>query len=263
MTFQLPGALSAQAERKLWRAGILTWEDYRQSGDTYFSPRRHMAILAAIEKVEQLLRSDPSPKQLLTVASPAWLSRLFPILAEHALYLDIETTGLRSYDTITAVTFYYQSQLTFFVSGLNLSELPRAMPGSAVLVSFHGRRFDLPRLRRHFRLPFALPHLDLGALARKLGLPGSLLECLDHLGIPWPRDLPCRGCEAPELWARHQAGQKEALRTLLRYNAWHAVVLERLWATMWSNSVTAFPIGLACQLPPLPDVEGAVRRFLG
>lgn len=134
MTFQLPGGVSAQAENRLWKAGILTWDDYRRSPDRFFSTSRHHRLLLAIERAESVL-TEGQPERLLQLPSATWQLRLYPLLWRKAVFLDIETTGLDVHDSLTTAALHSHGTTELFVAGYNLQTLPQRIPADAVLVT--------------------------------------------------------------------------------------------------------------------------------
>lgn len=261
MTFQLPGGVSASAERMLWRRGILTWQDFISAPTKPFSPRRSRSLLQAIGIAQS--RSDP-PKilSLLALDSPAWRLRLYPFLAPQAAFLDIETTGLGPAHHPTTAAVWYRGCLRLFVEGVNMADLPRSIPKNCVLVTYYGRRFDLPRLRRHLGMQFPQPHLDLGPLLRRLGYGPGLKNALSQLRVPRPRDLPQGGREAVGLWELYQKGDLEALRQLLVYNAYDAALLHPLWVKACNRSLQAWPLFRPFQPSEPPAITALVDDFL-
>lgn len=261
MTFQLPGGVSPQAEERLWKAGILTWDDYRRNPGRIFSAPRHQKLLHAIEQAETILAAGRL-ESLLQVASTAWLIRLYPLLQDRAVYLDIETTGLRADDPPTTAALCDRAALRLFVAGCNLQMLPQQIPPRAILVTYYGRSFDLPRLRRHLHTPLRYPHLDLGPLLKQLGYGPGLKSCLRQLRIARPEYLPQHGQQAAALWHRYRHGDTQALETLLHYNALDAALLEPLWAAAYNKSLAAWPLFRPVPIPILQDVQDTVRRFV-
>jgi uncharacterized protein len=147
--------------------------------------------------------------------------RLFPELREEARYIDIETTGLEPWDTITTVGVSDGRSTCVLVKerGLTSRALGALLADARLLVTFNGTGFDLPRLRAAFPgLPWDLPHFDLAVEGRAVGLSGGLKKIERTLGVTRPRDLEgVTGLEAARLWRAYQGGDARALRRLVRY----------------------------------------------
>jgi len=261
MTFQIPGGVSAQAERRLWQSGILCWDDLRHHCPRVLSKARRDRLLSAIDQLESAITWE-SPASLLAVDHPVWRLRLYPLLAQQAVYLDIETTGLALCDPPTTAAIYYRKKLQLFVANVNLHELPSSIPTQGVLVTFNGRRFDLPRLKYHLHWCFELPHLDLGPIMRACGFAGGLKTCLKRLGIPRPPHLPQQGADAPLLWQEYLRGDARALTQLLAYNALDAILLESLWAVAYNRSLERWPLFRPARVPTTPDINKTIEEMV-
>lgn len=261
MSFQLPGGLSPAAERSLWRRGILTWQDFRWHGHRFLSAARSQRLLDAITAAEALLQADHWA-DYLKCQHPVWLLRLLPVLLPYAHFLDIETTGLSPRDPPVTATIYHQNNFSFFVANINLHCLAQTLATVPLLVTFHGRRFDLPRIRRHCRFKKKIPHLDLAPITRKLGAGSRLKGSLKQLGWQWPETLPQAGAEAPLLWHRYQAGDLQALVTLLTYNAYDAATLEWLWVKLYNLSLRDWPLFRPWPALKIPDPSLAVQHWI-
>ncbi len=217
MTFQLPGGVSREAEKVLWQRGILTWNDFCLRGRKVFSPGRTERMLEAIKKAEGLVAAC-SLRKLIRSAPPICILRLGPLLLPQAAFLDIETAGLAREDPPVTAVVLHRNCLNFFVDSVNLEQLPGRLRPLRLLVTFHGRRFDLPRLRYHLGLRYRGQHIDLVKLVRACGLKGALKSLLRQMGFPWPEGIPTAGEDAPRLWNSYRQGDLGALRCLLAYH---------------------------------------------
>jgi hypothetical protein len=111
--------------------------------------------------------------------------------------------------------------------------LCNALEGVETLCTFNGDRFDLPILERCIRVDLRqqFRSLDLLRECRRVGLKGGLKHLERRFGIR--RDTEgMDGRAALQLWARYEdAGDEEALQTLLAYNredVMNLVQLERI-----------------------------------
>jgi uncharacterized protein YprB with RNaseH-like and TPR domain len=261
MSFQLPGGVSRQAEKVLWQRGILTWNDFRLRGRKIFSPRRTERLLEAIRTAEGLVATC-SLRKLIRSAPPIWVLRLGPLLLPRAAFLDIETAGLAREDPPVTAVVFYRNCLSFFVQSINLDLLPKHLRPLKLLVTFHGRRFDLPRLRYHLGLRYRGQHIDLAKLVRACGLKGSLKTILRQLGFPWPEGIPTRGEDAPKLWNSYCQGDLGALRCLLSYNAYDVVALPWLWVALYNRSLQNWPLFRPLSPPQMPEIVAAVEEWM-
>ena len=98
---------------------------------------------------------------------------------------------------------------------------------SKLLVTFNGKRFDVPFLEESLGIDVDLPHVDLMYPCRKIGLEGGLKTIEASVGID--RDRPdISGEDAVRLWREYERGNDDALETLVSYNRDDAANLETL-----------------------------------
>jgi uncharacterized protein YprB with RNaseH-like and TPR domain len=215
-----------RTERKLWRAGVTTWDDFDGSVvgsttadriETFIADARdHLAASNAAFFAEQF----PSGSQ--------W--RFYENFREHTCFLDIETTGLDHHsDDVTVVGLHQAGETEALVRGQDLTadRLRSQLSDAEMLVTFNGKRFDVPFLEAEFDLAVDLPHLDLMYPCRQLGLTGGLKPIEKQVGID--RDRPdLSGRDAVRLWREYQRGDDAALETLVSYNRDDTANMERL-----------------------------------
>lgn len=151
-------------------------------------------------------------------------------------YLDIETTGLsREYCDITVIGIGTERgakvelvQLTD--ANLSASKLMRALSGVEEVYTYNGSRFDVPFIRKKLGvdLRIELRHTDLMYTCWKHNLKGGLKAVEQKLGIK--RKLAgVDGYMAVTLWWQYyNENDREALKTLLKYNEEDVVNLRKL-----------------------------------
>lgn len=141
-----------------------------------------------------------------------------------ALCLDIEVT---KYKGAPSVVGLYQPkdgliECQQFVKGkdLNRENLAQAFKSCTMLITFNGKKFDVPRIKGEF--PGVIPNvqnIDLYRIAKRLDLQANLKVLENTFGIERldPRTKE-RGI-AVKLWKRYVAYRDEkALALLLEYN---------------------------------------------
>ncbi|WP_290818880.1 ribonuclease H-like domain-containing protein [Halovivax sp.] len=213
-------------ERRLWAEGVTHWDDFdgRVVGPAV-ADRIERFIETGRERID---RGDYAYFAETLPSGSRW--RLYENVADDACYLDIETTGLdASRDVVTTVSVHRAGETTTFVreDDLSVDALTGALEGASLLVTFNGRRFDVPFLETRFDLELTVPHLDLMYPCRTIGLTGGLKRIERDLDID--RDTPdITGRDAVRLWHEYERGDDEALETLIRYNRADTVNLERL-----------------------------------
>ena len=177
-------------ERRLWADGVTHWDDF------------HPAAVGAKtgERIDEFIdearpRLDAGDAAFFDQAFPSgerW--RLYENFRDGACFFDIETTGLdHDRNKVTTVSFHRDGETTTLVNGDDLTaENVRAQFDAAdLLVTFNGKRFDVPFLETSFGLDVDTPHLDLMYTCKKLGLSGGLKPIEQEIGIE--RDGPAEG----------------------------------------------------------------------
>jgi len=215
-----------QTERKLWRRGVHTWDDFDGS----------VPGPAAADDVYEFIttaqtRLDDGDTRFFADAFPSgshW--RLYENFRADTCFLDIETTGLSEYrDDVTVVSCHRGGETKTFVRGrdLHAERLRRELDDAGLLVTFNGKRFDVPFLEESFDVRVDLPHIDLMYPCRRLDLTGGLKEIEQTVGID--RDRPdLSGRDAVRLWREYERGDEGALETLVSYNRDDTANMERL-----------------------------------
>ena len=215
-----------QTERELWESGVTHWDAFEPEPvgpttadriETFIDEGRRRL---ADEDVAYFDEQFPSGER--------W--RVYETFADRACFFDIETTGLDEHrNQVTTVSFHQGGETETLVAGDDLTaEQLRATVGDAdLLVTFNGKRFDVPFLEANFDVDLDLPHLDLMYTCKQLGLSGGLKQIEQDIGIE--RDRPdISGQDAVRLWREHERGQDGSLETLISYNREDAVNLRTL-----------------------------------
>ncbi len=238
-SFQLVPGIGPWRERDLWSRGLLSWDAFRDAPHlSELPPRQAESLGARIAEAEAALCYRDLPR-LAGLLPPREHWRLYPAFLDEAAFLDIETDGA-SNGRPTVVGLFDRSGLHVFVQGRNLEALPEALSQSRLWVTFNGRCFDVPVLRRHFpELAAPAVHLDLRFLCRRVGLRGGLKAVEDLVGIPRPPHLRgVAGWDAVLLWRSWLANDElAALRFLVEYNLYDAFQLRALADTAYNLAV--------------------------
>lgn len=215
----LPG-IGARLEGRLWRAGILSWDDFIEAPSLPLIGRRRQAELAArlgedrqrLDEVGYWCKRLPPGEQ--------W--RLYGRFGDQTSFLDIETSGLTvdQGGEATVIGLFDGQAYRPFINGYNLEEFEAALEGVGLLVTFNGACFDLPFLKaylRHLCLPPG--HIDLRYTLKRLGLAGGLKKIEPLFGLAREEKVAhLDGWQAVLLWRRFLEGDRQALATLIRYN---------------------------------------------
>ena len=216
-------------ERRLWQEGADSWQSYLELQHELKISRLVRERLTPLveESIERLAVRDHSWFASSVPQSEHW--RALPHFRRRIAYLDIETSGGFRWEDLTVVGVYDGVRLTQYVKGDNLDLVPEALEDKAMIVTFCGTGFDIPFIRRAFRLKVPQLHIDLCHLLKRLGHRGGLKRIEEQLGIrraPELRNLS--GMDAVGLWRHYCYGRDEALAVLLAYNAADVMNMELL-----------------------------------
>jgi len=144
---------------------------------------------------------------------------------ETALCLDIETQYFNG--PISVVGLYRPRdgpiECQQFVAGRDLTRenLIEAMKDCTILITYNGKRFDVPKIKQEFPgvIPDSIPIVDLYLFAVKLNLKASLKVLENTFNIDRLDPRTKRRGIAIKLWKRFQTyGDQNALALLLDYN---------------------------------------------
>lgn len=223
-TFSILNGIGEKTEKRLWRSGILTWEDFLGAkGVDFISPERKRFFDGRLTASrEQLKRGNASYFSGAVRCREHW--RLFDAFRGEAVCLDIETNGRMpgAGGYVTVVGLFDGYDYRAFLRGENLSAevLLEELSGYKYLITFFGSVFDVPFLERSMRgFRVDIPHFDLCFGAKRLGIKGGLKRIEQQMGILRAESVQgMDGYDAVLLWERARRGDVEALELLVAYN---------------------------------------------
>lgn len=228
-TFQLVRGLGPWREKDLWAKGLDGWDAFedRARHGTVMSKGLDRALLDRLPVArEALARQDVEALAAMLPSREHW--RLYDSFPEQAVFLDVEADGARE---PTVVGVFDALGVGAYVRGRDLDRAEERLARSPVWVTFNGKSFDVPVLRRRFpglRAPSA--HVDLRIVARIAGLKGGLKQLEDQLGLARPPHLRgLGGLDAMRLWNEYRHHQElKGLRLLVEYNLYDVINLRSL-----------------------------------
>lgn len=248
----LPG-IDSTVEELLWSRGIVSWDQLEQ--DEIATDSEVSEAIA--ESRERLAARDAAYFAANMPVHETW--RLYSEFFDETVFLDIETTGLGGDAYTTVCGVLDRTGFSAFSRGDELDALPEYLEQFKLIVTFNGKSFDVPFLRRELGqgLLSDAAHMDLMHVLRKLGLKGGLKAIEKSLGVGRPSSLSTLdGRDAITLWAMSEEGEEEALETLIRYNAEDVLVLPRLAAIAFRDHSVGTPMaGIAVDDFPEPDIS--------
>ncbi len=230
-TFQHLTGVGPATEAELWRAGYRDWKELLDRPERLGAdPAGHRRLFDEVAASERALAErDAGFFARRLTGGEHW--RVHPEFARETAYLDIETTGLSPFQGIvTVVTVHGGGATRSFIAGEDLEELPAYLRRFGVLVTFNGRRFDVPFLEVAFPQLVVPPlHIDLRFVFYRLGIAGGLKRIEERLGIGDRSGVEgIHGPDAVRLWQEYRRGSRAALERLVRYNRADTVNLEPL-----------------------------------
>ena len=259
--------IGEKGERHLWDAGCTSWES-ALNGSLPFGGIVADAVRQGAEvSLKHLERKNPLYFYHALPANQLW--RMFPEFRDRVAYLDIETTGLGHGDAITTMVVYDGREIYPYVQGDNLKDFWHDVRRFELLVTYNGKTFDLPFIRRYLKLPMQQAHIDLRYVLRSLGYKGGLKSCERQLGMDRGGLKNVDGYTAVLLWAEYvRRGNARALETLLAYNAEDVINLEVLMIRAYNMLTIQTPFAhLQIESPTSPaipfKVDHGTLRGLG
>lgn len=219
-TFQHISGVSAKAEKKFWKDGMLTWQHYV---DRKAPPRD---LFNNIEIPSELKPSfeafDSEDMDFFAAVFPR--KELYRIALQYpkdVMFLDIETTGLSLYyDQITIIGWTLGKDYGVYIAGQDSTAFFEAAKQAKAVVTFNGTLFDLKFIKKRFEeVQLPTVHIDLRFLAKRVGLTGGQKEIEKEIGFDRNHDLEgMLGEAAPILWHKYRRGEHDALKRLIEYN---------------------------------------------
>ena len=246
-TFIAAQGIGAIAERRLWDAGIRSWDDALRAspGDLPLTDAQRAALLPSLsEWIARLDAGDFAYFAKLLPQGEHW--RAVPEFMERIGFLDIETNGRFGADSITIIGVYNNDTSRIYVKYRDLSEFGTDAANYALWVTFFGTGFDVPFLRRRFPdTAFDQLHVDLCPLLRRLGFKGGLKNIERQIGIAREDGVDgLSGSDAVRLWRQwRQSKDRAALDLLIAYNRADIENLSLLLAFAYGRlkAATGFP----------------------
>ena len=246
----LPG-VAVTTEQRLWLAGLTTWDHVLAGEVGRKTPGRRLPADELRESVRRHGLGDAAWFDARLPSAQSW--RLFADFRDHCAYLDIETTGMDAHDVVTTIALYDGRTVRTYVRGRNLDEFAKDVRAYRLLVTYNGKSFDLPFLRRCLGCSLDHAHIDLRHTLAALGVRGGLKECERKLGVTRPGLEEVNGYTAVLLWHDFQRRKDQrTLDTLLAYNVQDTVNLEALMVYAHNTNLgqLAAPFATEHRLPP-------------
>lgn len=220
-----------KTEIELWRAGCLTWDDYLRTPEKFASGQFGTANMIKVLGAHVDAHASGHHQYFAPMLGLADAWRAFPDFRDSCVYLDIETDGGSSGNSITTIGLYDGNEFTALIKGIDLENFRDLITRYSMIVTFFGAGFDIPILKKRFPdVVFDHLHIDLCPTLRRLGLRGGLKSIEKQMGLVRGENTDgLNGRDAIRLWHRYtHFNDDDALRTLIAYNREDVVNLEKL-----------------------------------
>lgn len=249
-SFQHIPGIGAKKERQFWESGILDWEKFPGTTPLKLSLGKVKTITGYLEQSHQHL-CDNHPLFFMDLLPSERQWCIFPEFRSSTAYIDIETTGLSSWDCdITTIALYDGIQVKYYVNGQNLEDFITDINTYRVIVTYNGKTFDVPFIERYFNTRLNHAHIDLRYVLKSLGYSGGLKSCEKAMGLGRGDLDGVDGFFAVLLWQEYQRNRNEkALETLLAYNIEDVVNLETLMVMAYNMKIKDTPFSKIRQQP--------------
>lgn len=240
-TFRHIPGIGAITEEKIWNSGILSWDSLRPTyPDTLPEGKNRIIGRYLKESEKHLSENNPAYFSGLIPSGLQW--RMFPEFRDLAVYLDIETTGLGYYDSITTIALFDGRSISWYVNGQNLDDFVKDIFRYRLIISYNGKSFDIPFIERFFGIKLDHAHIDLRFVLSSLGYKGGLKACETALGIDRGDIKGIDGFFAVLLWNDYLKNKNQkALETLLAYNIEDVINLEKLMTIAYNMNISNTP----------------------
>lgn len=250
-------------EEKLWKRGITNWSLYEEAHANGEKLPMVGTMLRSIDTSRHHYKqSDLLHFEALFSAGEAW--RLFPGFQASTCYLDIETTGDGHWCDITTIALYDGKTVRTYVNGENLADFKEDITAYATVVTYNGKSFDIPVIRRVLGIPMEMAHIDLRYVLGSLGIKGGLKLCEEILGMGRTDLAGVDGYAAVVMWNHYKkTSDRRYLETLLAYNVADTINMEPLlveacrmrWESLPEGARFTLPTAGSPENPHIPDHE--------
>lgn len=260
----LPG-IGTNKEQLLWEEGVSSWNQLAENAHHFFTGSKLRRISTAIEK-SKIAYAKRDLYHFYESLPRNELWRLIPGNEKRVAFIDIETTGLAlpPRNKVTTLSVLINGKLHQAHSEIKKRQLVERIEDEAdILVTYFGEVFDIPFLRKAYKVPLKKAQVDLCFQMRRHGYTGGLKGVEKQF-----RDIPKRksedidGFAAVALWDMYESGNRKALETLLVYNGEDTTVLQHLLEHALKLELEKRPYAnlKSSTFRSVPKVKGSIDR---
>lgn len=256
-TFQHIKGINPKKEKLLWEEGVFDWQDAIEKIDYYAMPKSIKESLKE-ELPESIYNFNSKNYNYFIKKFPtSIIYRLYPLLSNETVFLDIETTGIKPSNAhITVIGCYDGKEMKVFVHGINEKEFLDYIKDYSIIVTFNGSCFDIPFLERYFETNINCAQIDLRFLLKELGYSGGLKKIEHDVGLSRGDDMEgVNGYTAVLLWNYYKdTKDKTAIDSLIHYNLLDTINLEHLLCLAYNKYADMYKTKLL-EYRTLPIIE--------
>jgi len=229
--------ISPATECALQRRGINQKKQLVTLADALFSPKQAIQVKNSyerLEKVQQIGLLDCMVNAFPCGHRIRVLHDYFQTVA----FLDIETDGMSCRAAITCISVLLNKQMSTFVRGINLDQFLEIWVKCGILVTFNGKRFDIPKILNEFNLSTIPAHIDLMDEAAHYGFRGGLKKITAKMGFIRREKNCLSGSDAITNWNEYmETGNEDARSRLISYNQDDVYALEWVYRKLLKLSL--------------------------
>lgn len=242
-TYSHINRISLKKEENLWKEGISGWESALANINYYAMPKSIRDTLK--RELPRTIRNynNKNYNYFLDRLEKFHKYRVYPLIENKTLFLDIETTGVKPADDhITVIGCYDGCEVRVFIYKENEDEFLDYIKKFSLVVTFNGSCFDIPFLERYFDIEFNIHQVDLRFLLKDLGYTGGLKKIEVDIGLSRGDDMTgVTGYTAVLLWKYYKITKdRRALNTLIHYNILDTINLEYLLRMAYNEYAKKF-----------------------
>jgi len=216
-TFFIFKGISKEKEKELWNKGIRTWEDFLKKDKIQgISKEKKQNYDLQIKKA--IIKLEYEEHDYFIKLIPIKLHyRYYPIIKDELIYIDIESYGHTKSNEITIIGIG-NGEYTRIIRGDNTdsSELKRILSKAKGIVTYNGRSYDIPILKKRYRISFENKFIiDLKHLMQELEYKGGLKKIEEELGIKRQLSHKIMNGDPINLWKAYKATEDNHFIELL------------------------------------------------
>jgi uncharacterized protein len=219
-TFQAFKGISNAKEKKLWADGIESWKNFvKQDKIKGLSHERKKTIdYKIMECMKKLHERDD--RYFVSILPLKLHYRYYPMIRDELLFLDIESYGYNRMHEITIIGLGNTEYVKLIrADRTDSSEIRRIISECKGIVTYNGRSYDLPILKKRYGIDFSGKFIiDLRHMMRELGYVGGLKKIEEEMGIKRKLSHKIMNGDPINLWKAYKAtGESHFIELLAEY----------------------------------------------